>query len=104
MSQSYKFILIVICVILVGFTVLPYKYKWLLLYGSDAEGISKSILNNKHTKLPDWALDFSISANNTYVVFSNHDHKNLFAYSNKLISDKRIMWEHVYGNWYHYEH
>jgi hypothetical protein len=99
-QMKSKYTISIIALIVLSIYLAPYEYRWVLIYGSEAEKISKNMLVGKSQELPNWALDLTITSNTKHVIFLGHHHKNIFAYSPESSPVDEINWSHVWGDWY----
>jgi hypothetical protein len=79
--------------------------RWLLLNGSLAEEYANSLLmNDMSYQQPDRFIDYSVSSQDDYVIFSSHSNKNVFYgyFPNGLkpVNNKVLQWEVLNDNWY----
>lgn len=81
--------------------------RWIFFNGNDAEIYATQLLNNSTTKTPDKFIDYSVSTNDGYVIFSKHgDHSTIYGYFPvKTPTDidgaaLKVNWEQLDGKWF----
>lgn len=79
-----KLIFIVILVVLMCagiFFLSDNDKRWIFFYGKAAEIYAEQLLNGDVIKTPDQFIDYSISSNGNYVIFSKHgNHSPIYGY------------------------
>lgn len=90
-----------------GFFLVGEDKRWLFFNGNDAEIYATQLLNDGTTKTPDKFIDYSVSTNDGYVIFSKHgDHSTIYGYfPMKTPTDiggtvLKVNWEQLDGKWF----
>lgn len=90
-----------------GFFLVDEDKRWVFFNGSDAEIYAVQLLNNKAPQTPGKFIDYSVSANDGYVIFSQHnDHSTIYGYfPTKTPADVggavlKADWEPLDGKWF----
>ncbi|MFT5419324.1 MAG: hypothetical protein ACI9D5_000058 [Candidatus Endobugula sp.] len=91
---------------LVIFVFMNENQRWLLFYSYSAEKYAISLLKSEEVKTPDQFIDYSVSANDGYVIFSEHGEDILYGYfPDKTLLNyednfKGVEWVLLKDNWF----
>jgi hypothetical protein len=90
-----------------GFFLVSEDKRWLFFNGNDAEVYATQLLSGGTAKTPDRFIDYSVSTNNGYVVFSKHgDHSTIYGYFPVKTPTEiggaalKVNWEKLDGKWF----
>ena len=103
------FVVFIFCVVscFVLFFCISENQRWLLFYKASAEEYAIALLKGKRVKTPDQFIDFTVSSNNDYVIFSKNGKDVLYGYFpskppiNYSDDFQGKEWESLSGNWYY---
>ena len=81
--------------------------RWIFFNGKPAEIYAEQLLNSDVIKTPDQFIDYSISSNGHYVIFSKHgDHSAIYGYFPNATPIEiggdtiKLDWEPLSGKWF----
>lgn len=102
----YSLVIFVLLSCLAFFLVINKNQRWLLFYGDSAEKYAKALLEKSEIKTPDAFIDYTISAKDGYVIFSQHNNSTLYGYFNEKPplnykdAFKGKKWELLENKWF----
>lgn len=105
MKKGVIVLLGLILAVIVVFSLSSKEQRWLFFNGSIAEEYATALLTqNVSYKQPDRFIDYSVSAQGGYVMFSEHSDEPVFYgyFPNGItsVNSDKLQWEPLTDNWY----
>lgn len=91
--------------IVIAFNLFSEEQRWLFFHGKAAEEYACALIEqNMSYKQPSRFIDYTVSSQGGYVVFSEHSDSNIlygyFPDNVTSIDGEKIQWKHLSGSWY----